>query len=552
MTKHRLWVKRVVELFLILGLISYYLIILFSSQLRTDTFFHIGRISEIRYAFQHFEFPNWLNFQSFFGIGQAVNGMYPDISMYPFVLLTMPLSPFHQVIAVQVLIAVLTVIITYICLTHRRVPADISLYTSIIYTFASLATRVEFKPGTNIILIFGLPIAFTTFDILASKKFDIRLTLKFALVVILILYSHFLSIIVLAFMMVGIFVYLLITKNTSIYAIANIFMAMIISILAISPIIYRYLLINGSKITMPYLYGNIQGVSIPQLIKSHFITFFIIIVSLLTYNKENIKSALHSPLVLLALYTCFLSTHYFPWKLFNHVPLVNCLQNANFRFPIVLLIITTIFISQTQGKDIQRTYKVLSILAVFMISFSAFLLIHRIHAVNLLPLNDDTYKKVTLVTGHYNKNEQHVNQLMYYDYYPSGVPSSFKRTYVLSEKGRKMVLNPTIKSGKAQVPIKKVAINNGVNITPKGSLTSKTGKVILPMLGYKSLHYQIMVNGKKVPYTIDGLYLAIHQHHLSRSDVITVMFHNPTIYTWLMVIALIYVVLLISVLVYLT
>ena len=112
MTKHRLWVKRVVELFLILGLISYYLIILFSSQLRTDTFFHIGRISEIRYAFQHFEFPNWLNFQSFFGIGQAVNGMYPDISMYPFVLLTMPLSPFHQVIAVQVLIAVLTVIIT--------------------------------------------------------------------------------------------------------------------------------------------------------------------------------------------------------------------------------------------------------------------------------------------------------------------------------------------------------------------------------------------------------------------------------------------------------
>lgn len=141
---------------------------------------------------------------------------------------------------------------------------------------------------------------------------------------------------------------------------------------------------------------------------------------------------------------------------------------------------------------------------------------------------------------------------MYYDYYPYGVSSSLKSGFFLSKKGQQIVWNPTIKSGKNQVPIKKVAINNGVNITPKKSLTSTTGKITLPMLGYKSLNYQVRVNGKNVPYTINGLYLAIHQHHLGRSDVITVMFHNPTIYTWLMVIALVYVVLLISVLVYLT
>lgn len=551
MTTHRLWLKRIVGLFLLISLVGYYLLLLSNSQLYLDTFFHIGRIYEIRYAFQHFEFPNWLNFQSFFGIGQAVNGMYPDISLYPFVLLTMPLSPFHQVVAIRVLIAVLTIIVTYVCLTRRHVPTDISLYTSTIYAFALLCKSIQFQPGISIILIFGLPMAFTTFDILVSKNFDIKLALKFALVVILVLYSHFLSIIVLAFMMASIFAYLLITKKTSIYAITNILVAMIISILAISPIIYRYLLINQSGITMPAFQGNLQSPPLSLLIKVAFVAFSVIIVSFLTYHKKSIRSAFTSPLTLLILYVCFLCT-YFPWKLFNHVPLVNNLQFPEFRFSPILFIIVAIFISQTQGKSISRTYKILGVLAILMILLSTALFIHQARKFNS-PFNDDTYKAVTLVMGSYNKEEQHVNQdNMYYDYYPYGVSSSLKNGFVLSKKGQRIVWNPTIKSGKNQIPIKKVAINNGVNITPKKSLTSTTGKITLPMLGYKSLNYQVRVNGKNVSYTINGLYLAIHQHHLSRSDVITVMFHNPTIYTWLMVIALIYVVLLISVLVYLT
>lgn len=301
---------------------------------------------------------------------------------------------------------------------------------------------------------------------------------------------------------------------------------------------------------MPVFQGNIHSASLPSLIKNAFVAFFVIIVSFLTYHKKSIRSAFTSPLALLILYVCFLCT-YFPWKLFNHVPLVNDFQMADFRFLPILFIIAAIFISQTQGKSISRTYKILGVLAILMILLSTALLIHRDRKINF-PFDADTYKAVTLVMGSYNKEEQHVNQDMYYDYYPYGVSSSLKNGFFLSKKGQRIVWNPTIKSGKNQIPIKKVAINNGVNITPKKSLTSTTGKITLPMLGYKSLNYQVRVNGKNVSYTINGLYLAIHQHHLSRSDVITVMFHNPTIYTWLMVIALIYVVLLISVLVYLT
>lgn len=57
-----------------------------------DGIFHVQRILEIRNAFLHLQIPNWVNFSTFFGIGQAVNGMYPDLTLWPLVLITNFLS----------------------------------------------------------------------------------------------------------------------------------------------------------------------------------------------------------------------------------------------------------------------------------------------------------------------------------------------------------------------------------------------------------------------------------------------------------------------------
>lgn len=62
------------------------------------------KVKKIRYAFSHFELPNFSNFQSFFRVGQAVNVMYLDLSLWPFVLLTMGFPPVHQVAAIKLLI----------------------------------------------------------------------------------------------------------------------------------------------------------------------------------------------------------------------------------------------------------------------------------------------------------------------------------------------------------------------------------------------------------------------------------------------------------------
>lgn len=61
----------------------------------------------------------------------------------------------------------------------------------------------RFTPG-NVIYIFVMPIAFTIYDILSSKNFNEKLVIKFSLAII-IMYSHLLTIVILGFIMSGIF-----------------------------------------------------------------------------------------------------------------------------------------------------------------------------------------------------------------------------------------------------------------------------------------------------------------------------------------------------------
>lgn len=53
-----------------------------------DPFFHTQRIYEIKCAFQNWEIPVWVNFRTFNFAGQSINGMYPDYTLWLFVLLT--------------------------------------------------------------------------------------------------------------------------------------------------------------------------------------------------------------------------------------------------------------------------------------------------------------------------------------------------------------------------------------------------------------------------------------------------------------------------------
>nr|WP_302145313.1 hypothetical protein [Limosilactobacillus mucosae] len=507
-----------------------------------DGYFHIGRIKEIRYAFLHWELPNFLNFQSFFGVGQAINAMYPDITLWPFVLLTLFLSPTHQVAMIKLLMIVGLLVVTYISLYKHNIPTDISLYSSILFTVISIYTVSFgiiniFSPSDLIIYIFIVPISFTVYSILSTDQIDKSLIVKFALIIILILYSHFLTIIVLGFVMLGIMLIKIVTRNFNIAAILNILMAGVVSLVGCVPIIYRYILFTKFGLVMPYHQGNIELLHrhFPYMEKTEFLTLVFLSVGLfLLLGKKNNKSY-YIQLLIIEIYIYILGSGIFPWKLFNAVPLVNDLQFPE-RFQIYLYVIPVLMLADLTKKH----FKLGIIIMLFLTIVGSVIVIKSYFQTSCVSLNNNNYASVGKVAGKLHKNDIRINQdFYYYDYYPSAMPNSYRGTWYMSSKGRESLINPKIKGSNKAVEIDKKSINNGIQISAQHDIKSNSD-IILPVLGYKGLSYQTAINGRNVSNHIDGMNLAINAHKLNPQDKITVKFHNPLIYSWMIAIALLY------------
>lgn len=542
LSRKRIITQRIVSFLLILFMVYSYFLILNKNMLIIDGYFHIGRIKEIRYAFLHWELPNFLNFQSFFGVGQAINAMYPDITLWPFVLLTLFLSPTHQVAMIKLLMIVGLLVVTYISLYKHNIPTDISLYSSILFTVISIYTVSFgiiniFSPSDLIIYIFIVPISFTVYSILSTDQIDKSLIVKFALIIILILYSHFLTIIVLGFVMLGIMLIKIVTRNFNIAAILNILMAGVVSLVGCVPIIYRYILFTKFGLVMPYHQGNIELLHrhFPYMEKTEFLTLVFLSVGLfLLLGKKNNKSY-YIQLLIIEIYIYILGSGIFPWKLFNAVPLVNDLQFPE-RFQIYLYVIPVLMLADLTKKH----FKLGIIIMLFLTIVGSVIVIKSYFQTSCVSLNNNNYASVGKVAGKLHKNDIRINQdFYYYDYYPSAMPNSYRGTWYMSSKGRESLINPKIKGSNKAVEIDKKSINNGIQISAQHDIKSNSD-IILPVLGYKGLSYQTAINGRNVSNHIDGMNLAINAHKLNPQDKITVKFHNPLIYSWMIAIALLY------------
>lgn len=165
-------------------------------------------------------------------------------------------------------------------------------------------------------------------------------------------------------------------------------------------------------------------------------------------------------------------------------------------------------------------------------------------------ISNQSYASVGRVTGNLSKidlklNTQAGKPMFYYDYYPSSMPVKYRETWLMSDQGRKTILNQQIKGSDSAVRVSKHSINNGIQIKPLQKIRSNTS-LILPVLGYKGLKYQTFINGHQVTNHIQGMNLAINAHSLSQSNNITIMFKNPPIYAWIVIISLVYDLLLVA------
>lgn len=369
-----------------------------------DGIFHVQRILEIRNSFLHLEIPSWVNFSTFFGIGQAVNGMYPDITLWPLVFITIFLSPQHQVVVISFLIFFLTLTVTWLCLSIRTDNIEMSFYLATIYTFSGYTLYQflnEIQPGAAIINIFIFPIFFVSKELLDSKKIDITLICKFSLCIILIGFSHLLSLIVYGFLLGSVVLFRIFQRKISISFFVNALLSFPLVLVGMSPIIYRILKISSSGILEPFGKGHIKAATLPKMLE--FISWWsrgqlsiaalVLLIIVYCFFNSGIKSQLIR-LSILEGYMFILCLKAFPWKVFNHVPLVNTLQYTPWRFGIWLSVIPIIMFADN-FKDYQQIIgiKISHILALLSVILSISAQSYLISG-QVLRLNNDVIAQI--------------------------------------------------------------------------------------------------------------------------------------------------------------
>lgn len=520
-----------------------------------DTFFHDNRVYEIRYAFLHHEFPNWLNFQTFMHAGQAINGMYPDITLWPLVLITLPFSPIHQLICLRSLIVIIGFLATFITFKHEGYGSYVSSMVAVMYCLSGYilyCAYYDFQPGAVVMVMFAFPLFFVGRRILRSSRVEWREAIKFGLLSVLVLYSHFLSVIILITFIVGSLLWKLCheTLKSTMVSLYSYVISGVLTLILGLPVFERYLAIQSSHILAPFGKGNVTGESLMSLItgaswasRIYFPIISLILMALVCVFLNKDKLTKMTPLFYALGILCIGCSDISPWQFLNKIPFVMDIQFGPWRFgPLLGVIPILLFVINFSGEKRRRLLEVLMVLT-FVCAFGTVTNYSRQseHAPRdngQLRVNQPV-KMMNGGIGKDNVNAGKVVNTLLPDYAPAAVGTNGINGTMPSEYGQEILMNNyCLVNGKlnSRVKAKKIAVNNGIKLT---LYSPGKGEVQLPIYGYKKLHYDVYVNGKHVPYWITTKgFIATHISKPAHEKIeIMVMHYNPMLYTYLLLMA---------------
>ncbi|APX72333.1 hypothetical protein M5C72_04120 [Companilactobacillus allii] len=511
----------------------------------SDTFFHTQRIYEIRQAFINGNLPSWLNFDTFFSSGQAVNGMYPDFTLWPFIFITDMLSPIHQIIAIKVMIAMMTFVVTFLSLNKRYSSLNSSM-AALIYTYSGAVLRgitTEFQPGVAIVLAFSFPLIFTFKDILESKRIDYILAIKVGLLMTIVINSHLLSAVAIS-MVAGVFLIVCSIKNRTLIPFINLVISGLIAVVLCLPLIYRLMTISKTGLLPPFGKGNVIADPISILFtnvkwnaKTSFSTLSLIVLLIVLVGFDKKKTNKLLPWLLVESVLVIFSTDLTPWAIFNHIPILNNFQESSWRFALFLGIVPIIlllenFKAQT-SKYILVLMSILSLSAAIQVTtnyiYNHGTTLTTMTAKTKTDLSPNTDVKLTSS----GINSEKILRTLIPDYAPDKVaidPNS--NGQFLSPEVQNLLIHHTASQNNKTTNLKKTSsTTNSVNYRGKNI---KRGNVQLPIFGYSSLKYDIKVNNKSVKWTTDDLgFIAIYNPSKANTVNISVASYYPHIYPYM-------------------
>lgn len=504
-----------------------------------DTRFHIGRIYDIREAFLAHRIPTWVNFSSYHGMGQAINGMYPDITLWPFILITNGLSFVNQIIAIKVVILLATFIVTYISLVKHNFIKENSFYVAILYVFTGYSLYqflYELQPGAIAIYIFTFPLVFSIEEVLYTPELNKKLIVKLSLLFGIILYSHLLSAVVIACLIISMWLLrVVLEKKLNYFSILNLFLASILTFFYSMPILYRLYVISQSKIAPPYGKGLVDSESLnyifndPQIyarVSLSFVALLLFIISLHYFGKNSkITRYLIGEMVII-----LLCSNLIPWNILGKLPLINMFQFTPWRFGIYLSALPMLAFLYTHIKNKNMILFVLSLISLAAVP-------------EALSQNNSIFKtsQCTFINSKALKadnSNQNFGSIIR-DYLPAKTIGNSINGDVPNFAKRRSFY-PKIEGPQQESNVKKVISDYG-SISLYNQKSVEKGVYTIPVYYYSSLKYRIYVNGKKIS-KISG------DHHgfmkikfnnlLQRNSKIVVIYNNPKFYNALLVASL--------------
>lgn len=508
-----------------------------------DTFFHVERIYEIRSAFKEGSLPGWLNFTTFHHVGQAINGMYPDISLWPLVYITNIFSPIRQIIAIKAIIMIATFFVTNLSVSKRFDKTNAS-YVSAIYILSGMCLRVfndELQLGTAMVFIFLFPIIFNTRELIFSKTIDVTLIIKLALLYTIVIYSHLMSIFIL-YLVTGIFLIIRVIRCRDILPLINMFFSSALLFLTSLPILFRYYIISSSGIQPAFSSGNVTAVNFIDIFTEatwnsrtalSIVSIILLFVVFANLNYSKINELM--PYVYAEIVIIILGTNLAPWSILQTLPILGDIQNTGWRFIIfsgaIPFILVLINFTKQSSKKILGTLFLVSICA----SINIYGNFHQSAHKNMSYLDEGTSHLlgiddwVKLKSSGVNSNN--ISRDIIPDYAPKQINSEvINNGSTLSNSLQKRILtNQVLINNK----VKSSSLNYTFNsISFHLANVNNASTLELPVYGYKTLDYEVTVDKKIHPYTISNLGF-IQLHNIRKVHNITIKYSYPKLYEYL-------------------
>lgn len=499
-----------------------------------DTWFHIERIIDIREAFKAHQVPTWINFSSYYEMGQAINGIYPDITLWPLIFITNSFSLVNQVIVIKVLILGGTFLISYISLVNHKFKKESSFYVAILYTFSGYSLYqflYELQPGAIIIYIFTFPLIFSIEEVLYAKSIEKKLIIKLSLLFGIILYSHLLSAAVIACLILILwFIRTIVEQELNYFSILNLFFASLLAFLYSMPILYRVYVISKSKIAPPYGKGVVDSENLidiftnPQIyarVSLSFIALILFIISIHYFGKEKeITKLLIAEMVII-----ILCSNLIPWNILGKLPLINMFQFTPWRFGIYLSALPMLAFLHTRLKNKNMILCVLAILSLVAVP-------------EAFKQNNSVFKSSQCSFIKNNTVKENDLNIIIRDYLPAKVIGNSTENAVPSFY-KKQALYPAM-NGVKNIKLQRVNQRYG-SISFRNQDYVRKGTYVIPVYYYSSLNYQIKVNNKDMPEikkSSNGLMMIKITQNLHKNSKITVKYMNPKFYNVLLIISL--------------